>query len=216
MFTGLVETTGGILGSQPIEGGGRRIAVAHRLSGEGLELGESIAVDGVCLTVTSRAADVAGGSDGTAPASGSFEADLSPETLQRTTLGQLAPGTTVNLERAVRVGDRLGGHLVTGHVDAVAQVLEVTAQGDMTEVWVEAPAELAPLLVEKGSVTLAGVSLTVNRVAGARFAVQLIPHTRERTTLGACAVGSRLNLEVDPIGRYVQRWMATTGGALSP
>src|SRR5690606_12312917 len=103
-----------------------------------------------------------------------------------------------------------------GHVDAVARVVEVTAQGDMTEVWVEAPAELAPLLVEKGSVTLAGVSLTVNRVAGARFAVQLIPHTQERTTLGACAVGSPLTLEVDPIGRYVQRWMATTGGVLLP
>lgn len=201
MFTGLVETTGTLLDSRPIAGKGRRITVAHRLSGEELELGESIAVDGVCLTVVSRVRD---------GDSSRFDAELSAETLARTTLGQLQVGALVNLERALRVGDRLGGHFVTGHVDGVARVVEVAPQGEMTEVWVEAPAELQLLLVEKGSVTLAGVSLTINRIDGARFAVQLIPHTRERTTLGGLAVGTPLNLEVDPIGRYVQRWLTAT------
>lgn len=210
MFTGLVETTGTILDSRPIAGNGRRITVAHRLAGEELELGESIAVDGVCLTVVSRERDTDGEPRDPDAAAGRFDAELSAETLARTTLGQLEQGTLVNLERALRVGDRLGGHLVTGHVDGVAQVVEVTTQGEMTEVWVEAPGELELLLVEKGSVTLAGVSLTVNRVEGARFAIQLIPHTRERTTLGGLTVGTPLNLEVDPIGRYVQRWLAAT------
>lgn len=196
MFTGLVEDVGEVVGSEPIDGGGQRIVVRHRLSGEGLTLGESIAVDGACLTVVSFGAR-------------EFTAELSPETLHRTTLGHIVPRARVNLERSLRVGDRLGGHLVTGHVDGVARVEEVTAQGDMTEVTIEVPAELAPFVAEKGSITLAGTSLTVNRVAGNKLSVQLIPHTRTATTLGALARGALLNVEVDLIARYVERLLET-------
>jgi riboflavin synthase len=198
MFTGLVEFVGEVLGVDAIRGGGRRLSMSHGLSGEPLVLGESVAVDGACLTVVAR-------SEPTAEQLGRFEAELSPETLRRTTLGQLVQGSRVNLERSLRMGDRLGGHLVTGHVDGVGHVTDVIAQGEMTELLVQVPTELAPFIAEKGSVTLAGVSLTVNRVDGAVLAVQLIPHTRAVTTLGEVVPSSRLNVEVDLIARYVQR-----------
>lgn len=202
MFTGLVEGLGRILRVEPIDGGGRRLALSHDLAGDDLNLGESIAVDGACLTVVRF-----GGSPGAPAGERWFEAELSPETLQRTTLGQLATGHLVNLERSLRLGDRLGGHLVTGHVDGVAPVATLTTSGDMTEVTLEAPSELASFIAEKGSVTLSGVSLTVNRVEEQRFGVQLIPHTRAVTTLGAWTAGQLVNLEVDLIARYVGRLM---------
>lgn len=202
MFTGLVETVGEVVGSEPLEGGGRRLIIAHQLPGEDLVLGESIAVNGACLTVVDFQRAEAHQQQ--------FSADLSPETLHRTTLGHLVCGAQVNLERSVRVGDRLGGHLVTGHVDGVATVAQVTTRGDMTEVYVDAPTELSRFIAEKGSVTLAGVSLTVNGVEGARFSVQLIPHTRAVTTLGLLVAGDHLNIEVDLVARYVQRLMTTS------
>ncbi len=211
MFTGLVEAVGVVLQSRAIEGGGRRITVTYPGLEEPLALGESVAVDGACLTVVAATPSDQGalgveGNQIVGSASAEFEAELSPETLHRTTLEHLAPGARVNLERALRVGDRLGGHMVTGHVDGVAEVEDVALQGgEMTEVALVVPAELAGFVAEKGSVTLAGVSLTVNQVTGARLAVQLIPHTRSATTLGDLTRGSRLNVEVDLIARYVQR-----------
>lgn len=212
MFTGLVETVGVVLQSRSIEGGGRRITVTYPGLEGPLALGESVAVDGACLTVVAAtAAGSVGAGRGDRAAANepvTFEAELSPETLHRTTLEHLASGARVNLERALRVGDRLGGHLVTGHVDGVAAVEDVVQSGEMTEVVVVVPEELAGFVAEKGSITLAGVSLTVNRVTGARVAVQLIPHTRSATTLGELTAGSRLNVEVDLIARYVQRLLS--------
>lgn len=204
MFTGLVEAIGEVARVRPIEGGGRRVTLVFPDPGQPLALGESIAVDGACLTVVSTGS-------ASAPEVVEFDAELSPETLHRTTLGHLRSGVRVNLERALRVGDRLGGHLVTGHVDGVAEVAEVLLRGDMTEVVVSIPPELAGFVAEKGSITLAGVSLTVNRVSGRSFAVQLIPHTRAATTLGDLASGSQLNVEVDLIARYVRRLLSSSG-----
>lgn len=218
MFTGLVECVGTVLRMEPIAGGGRRLLLGHGLAGEELTLGESIAVDGACLTVVSRGTGKPEGGEAGAVASPSpggawFAAELSPETLARTTLAGLRAGSRVNLERSLRVGDRLGGHLVTGHVDGIAHVVELVPQGDMVEVTLEVPQELARFVAEKGSVTLSGVSLTVNRVEGVRFVVQLIPHTRSVTTLGALTQGTPLNLEVDLIARYVQRLLGGDGAA---
>jgi riboflavin synthase len=189
MFTGLVAAVGRVE-RHAIRGDGSRLRVAAPL-GE-LALGESIAVSGACLTVAACTA-------------ASFEADLSSETLARTTLGRLGEAATVNLERAARLGDRLGGHLVTGHVDGLARVLRVEAAGDSRHVELEVPPDLARFIAEKGSVALDGVSLTVNRVGGARFEIMLIPHTLAATTLGLLERGQDLNLEVDLVARYVER-----------
>jgi riboflavin synthase len=194
MFTGLVTAVGRIERVERAEASaeGTRIAVASSLGV--LAAGESVAVSGVCLTVTSSDAS-------------SFTADLSPETLAVTTLGRLGPGSRVNLERAALVGDRLGGHLVAGHVDGVARVLSVKAAGDARELEVDAPPELARFIAAKGSVTLDGVSLTVNRVHGSRFELMLVPHTLAVTTLGEISAGRSLNLEVDLVARYVARYL---------
>lgn len=191
MFSGLVAAVGRIERVDATESGAR-IAVASPLGP--LALGESISVSGACLTV---AALLPGG----------FAADLSRETLARTTLGRLVPGDGVNLERALALGERLGGHLVTGHVDGLARVVRLAPAGGTLGVELEGPAALLRFVAEKGSVTLDGVSLTVNRVTGTRFEVMLIPHTLEVTTLGALAVGRDLNLEVDLVARYVARWL---------
>lgn len=194
MFTGLVEAVGVVEAQRDLPGGaGRRLRVRHSLGP--LVLGESVSVDGACLTVVSDE-------------NGAFDAELSPETLSRTTLARGRVGARVNLERALRVGDRLGGHLVTGHVDALARVVLVAADGEMTRVELAVPDELALYVAPKGSVTLAGVSLTVNEVTASRFTVQLIPHTRAHTTLGELASGDELNLEVDLIARYVRRLLS--------
>jgi riboflavin synthase len=197
MFTGLVTAIGRVERAEPVIEG-LRLSLASSLGP--LEVGESISVSGACLTVASTS-------------SGTFTADLSQETLVRTTLGRLRGGSRVNLERAALVGDRLGGHLVAGHVDGVARVLEVVPVGDARRIELEGPAELGHFIAEKGSLTLDGVSLTVNTVAGARFSVMLVPHTLSVTTLGELAAGDALNLEVDLIARYVARYLEATHGS---
>ena len=191
MFSGLVAAVGRVERIDTVEMGAR-LGVTSPLGP--LELGESVSVNGACLTVV-------------ALCPGGFAADLSRETLDRTSLGKLGPGDGVNLERALALGERLGGHLVTGHVDGLARVLRVEEVGSARSVELECSAPLARFVAEKGSVTLDGVSLTVNRVTGSRFEVMLIPHTLEVTTLGSIAVGRELNLEVDLVARYVARWL---------
>jgi riboflavin synthase len=178
-------------------GGDLRIAVnatqlAARIDASRFAVGESIAVNGVCLTVV-------------AFANGAFEADVSQETLRVTTLGSLVIGAPVNLEPALRVGDPLGGHLMSGHIDGRTRVVSVAAEGRSLSVVVEAPAELARYIAAKGSVALDGVSLTVNAVQGRQFTVNLIPHTTGATNFTDLAAGRELNLEVDTLARYVER-----------
>ncbi len=170
-----------------------RVAISHELAGEPLVDGESVAVDGCCLTVVASSGSV-------------FEADLSPETLDRTGgRSRWSSGRRVNLERALKVGDRLGGHLVQGHVDALVQVVSLSRAGDgSVRMGVERPPAGAGLLVEKGSVTLDGVSLTVAGLARRTFDIALIPATLATTTLGERAVGDRLTLEYDVLGKYVR------------
>ena len=193
VFTGLVETTAE-LGARERRGPGYRLAIKTALSG--LSLGESVAVSGACLTVVSSS-------------NGGFEADVSSETAARTTLGRLALGSELNLERSLEAGGRLGGHIVTGHVDAVATVSELERVGDALRVRVSAPRELMRYVAEKGSVALDGVSLTVNAVSAADFEVMLIPHTLAITNLKGLEVGTPLNLEIDLLARYVVRWLET-------
>lgn len=195
MFTGLVEAKGTVAARAP-RGPGARLSIACGLGP--LELGESISVDGVCLTVDSF--------DGSR-----FEVDASAETLARTTLGGLRVGGEVNLERALALGARLGGHIVTGHVDGVGALVGKRAIGDAVAMTFELPAELARFVAEKGSITVGGVSLTVNAVSGARFDVTIIPRTLRDTTLGALEVGGKVNLEVDVLARYVARLMGADG-----
>lgn len=194
MFTGLVECTGRVL-RRVSRGPSERIVLASPLTE--LVLGESIAVSGVCLTVVADHGE-------------SFEADVSAETLEKTTLGELEPGTEVNLERSLKVGDRLGGHLVAGHVDGVGRLVEVTASGDARRLSFEAPEVLAPFIASKGSVAVNGVSLTVNDVSGRRFGVMIIPHTLAVTNLKQLQPGSRVNLEIDLVARYVVRYLTAT------
>jgi riboflavin synthase len=191
MFTGIIEATGTVSALDRREGG-VRLAVATELDVGGLPLGASIAVDGVCLTVIERAA-------------GRFAADLGPETLACTTLGALRPGARVHLERPLRVGDALGGHLVSGHVDGVGTIVGRREVGDSLELEVSAPETIVATLVPKGSITVAGASLTINVVTDNRFQVTLIPHTLAVTTLGGLAVGAPVNLEGDLIAKHVDR-----------
>jgi riboflavin synthase len=197
MFTGIVTDIGRILAVTPA--GDTTLRIATRYDIAGIDLGASIACDGVCLTV------VAAGNDPATPEGGWFEVQASAETLSKTTLGGWAPGRRINLERALRVGDELGGHIVSGHVDGVAEVLSVTAEGDSTRVRFRAPEALAGFLAPKGSVALNGTSLTVNEVEGAEFGVNLIPHTKAVTTWGALRAGEAVNLEIDTMARYVAR-----------
>jgi riboflavin synthase len=194
MFTGIIEALGTV-DALDARAGNVRLAVVTSLDVASLPLGASIAVDGVCLTIVERAA-------------GRFAADLGPETLARTTLGGLAPGTRVHLERPLRLGDALGGHLVSGHVDGVGAIVARREVGDALELEVSAPEAVARTLVPKGSVTVAGASLTVNAVAGDRFAVTLIPHTLAVTTLGTLAVGAPVNLDGDLVAKHVERLVA--------
>lgn len=193
MFTGIVTDVGEILDIE--ERGDLRARIATAYDVEGIDLGASIACDGVCLTVVAT---------GTEPR-GWFDVDVSAETLSKTTLGGWAPGSRVNLERALKIGDELGGHIVSGHVDGVARVVSVRDEGDSTRVTLEAPETLARYIAEKGSVALNGTSLTVNEVDGARFGINFIPHTKEVTTWGDVAEGDRVNLEIDTLARYVAR-----------
>jgi riboflavin synthase len=196
MFTGIIQATGTLAKIEPI-GGDLRLSfdvsgLAARIDASRLALGESIAVSGACLTVIAF--------DGSC-----FAADVSRETLRLTTLGSMSEGSLVNLEAALRAGDPLGGHLMSGHVDGLAQVVGLESDARSLRVEVEVPAELARYIAPKGSVGLDGVSLTVNSVEGRRFTVNLIPHTVAVTALRGLAVGQRLNLEVDQLARYVER-----------
>ncbi len=197
MFTGIVQEIGAIRRVEVRRSTGSmedsRIEVGFAaIARERLNLGDSVCVDGVCLTVAALEA-------------ASFHADVSGETLRVTTLGSKQAGARVNLEPALRAGDSLGGHWVSGHVDGVAEVLVTARDARSLRVDFAAPASLARYIARKGSVTLDGVSLTVNEVDGSRFTVNLIPHTLEVTTLGGLTQGARVNLEIDLLARYVER-----------
>jgi riboflavin synthase len=191
MFTGLVEALGTVARREPDGAGGARLAVACLFAAE-LAVGESVAVNGACLTVVERAGD-------------SFHVQLGPETLHRTNLGELRPGDRVNLERSLRLGDRLGGHIVQGHVDGVGRVAERHQSGEWETVWFTCPPDLTPLMVPKGSVAVDGVSLTLVAVAADRFSVMLIPHTLAATTLGLKRPGDPVNLEADMLAKHVAK-----------
>jgi len=191
MFTGLIETRGRIAELKP-GSGSTRIGISSSLPVAEMTDGESVAVDGVCLTVARRAGDT-------------FWADAIAETLKHTTLSELRRGQEVNLERALRLSDRLGGHMVQGHVDGVARVREVVRRGDDYRVRMALPADLRRYVAHKGSITLSGVSLTVSAVDAAGFEVALIPETLKRTGLDGVRAGSRLNVEVDLVSRYLER-----------
>ncbi len=204
VFTGLVLGSGK-LRSRGRRGPGYRLGIdTSGVAGlEALELGESIAVSGACLTV------VASSSHG-------FDADVSIETAEKTTLGQLPLGSELNLERALRVGDRLGGHWVSGHVDGIGKIVLLEPQGESWLVRVAFPEELARYVAPKGSVALDGVSLTVNEVDGLALSVMLIPHTREVTALKHWKAGASLNLEVDLVARYLVRYFEVSGQKPAP
>jgi riboflavin synthase len=202
MFTGIVQEMGTVTRVDQRAGaeGARdlRLEISFAaIAGERLGLGDSICVDGVCLTVAERHAN-------------SFVADVSGETLKVTTLGGKRAGARVNLEPALRAGDSLGGHWVSGHVDGIAQVLSAIEDARSLRVELAAPRELARYIARKGSVTLDGVSLTVNAVDGERFSINLIPHTLQVTTLGSLKPGATLNLEIDLLARYVERLNSET------
>jgi riboflavin synthase len=192
MFTGLVSDLGVVERIVPRQGGVRLTIRPRSLPADALALGESVACSGACLTVAER-----GG--------GLVSFDAVPETLARTTVGSWRPGTKVNLERALAIGDRLGGHLVQGHVDAVGEVVTRRPEGQGARLVVSLPAALAPLVAEKGSIAVDGVSLTVASAGRDRFDVALIPETLARTTLGEAGPGTRVNLEADVLARHVAR-----------
>jgi riboflavin synthase len=192
VFTGIIQDLGRVV-AREARGVDVRLTIGtQRLDLAKVAIGDSICVQGVCLTVTSLT--------GLA-----FTADVSHETLSLTTLGALQSESPVNLEPSLRAGDPLGGHLVSGHVDGIAEVTAVSRDGDSLRVSISVPASLARYIARKGSVTLDGVSLTVNEVAGATFGVNLIPHTQAVTTLGRLTAGTRVNLEIDTVARYVER-----------
>ncbi len=192
MFTGIIEAVGTIVA---MTNKGQDISLriqSGKLDLADVKLGDSIATNGVCLTVVQLPGD-------------GYVADLSAETLKRTGFVHYRPGQSVNLEKALMPTSRLGGHLVSGHVDGVGEVVAITPLGRAVEYWIEAPAELARYIAEKGSITVDGISLTVNSVEGARFRLTIVPHTTQETTIAQWRVGSRVNLEVDVIARYLER-----------
>ncbi|HWV37596.1 MAG TPA: riboflavin synthase [Vulgatibacter sp.] len=198
MFTGLIQEIGEISKLRREAGGVALVIRAPRLAASGLVHGESIAVDGCCLTVVDRGPET-------------FTAQASPKTLARTSLGDYKTGSRVNMERALALGDRLGGHLVQGHVDGVGAVASRRKVGGFLELWFTIPAGMEPWLIEKGSVAVDGISLTVNALERGRFSVMLIPETRSATTLAEKEVGAKVNLEGDMIGKYVARHLDLRG-----
>jgi riboflavin synthase len=193
VFTGLVQGLGRI-GAIERSGGGARVTIETPLVSE-LRAGDSIAVNGVCLSATSLQ-------------NGSFVADAMNETLSRTSLGDLEPGTEVNLELPLRAADRLGGHVVQGHVDGIGTIADVSDDGFARRIRIQAPPELMRYVIEKGSIAVDGVSLTVADIGEDWFSVSLIPETLERTTLGAAEPGTPVNLEVDVLAKYVEKLVA--------
>jgi riboflavin synthase len=190
MFTGLVESLGTVTRVADT-GAGRRLSASDRMAPR-LEVGESIAVNGACLTVVVLRGD-------------EFDFDVGPETLLKTNLGALKAGDRVNLERSLRVGDRLGGHFVQGHVDGVGIVDARLRQGEWEDVWFRCPTELTPLMVPKGSIAVDGVSLTLVNIEASRFSIMLIPHTQVMTTLGFKQAGDSVNIETDMLAKHVAK-----------
>ncbi len=195
MFTGIITDVGEVIGRE-----GGRFAIRSGFDADGIDIGASIACDGCCLTVVTVRPDGVGSA---------FTVDVSNETLSKTTLGSWVPGRRINLERALRAGDELGGHIVSGHVDGVARILDVRTDGESRRLLFELPAPLARFVAPKGSVALDGTSLTVNEVQGARFGVNLIPLTLTQTTWGRKKPGDEINVEIDLFARYVARLMET-------
>jgi riboflavin synthase len=198
MFTGIITDVGRVrrLRRSPGEGGGLELTITTAYDIPDIALGASIACSGPCLTVV-------------AVEPGAFSVEASAETLACSTMGEWAEGTAVNLERALRVGDELGGHIVSGHVDGVARLIERRPEGESVRFVIAAPAALMPYIAPKGSIALDGVSLTVNGVASDQFGVNLIPYTLAHTSLGDARPGQCFNLEIDPIARYVARLLGT-------
>jgi len=196
MFTGIITDVGRIVAVEPR--GDLRLRIQCGYDLERVDLGASIACSGVCLTVVDKGPDW-------------FAVDVSAETVSRTPPDMWAEGRRLNLERSLKLGDELGGHIVTGHVDAVGEVLAAEPVGDSRRVVVEAPESLARYVAAKGSIAIDGVSLTVNAVDGTRFELNIIPHTAEQTTLGALEAGSRVNLEIDILARYIGRMLEARG-----
>ena len=195
MFTGIVQDVGKV-SARENRGGDVRIVIGfEQLRSSDFRLGDSICVQGCCLTATELPP-------------GAFAADVSRETLSLTTLGELAVGSPVNLEPSLKAGDALGGHLVSGHIDGVAEIVSISGDARSTRLKIAVPAELARYIARKGSVAVDGVSLTVNEADGATFGGNIIPHTQTVTTLGKLTVGARVNLEVDQVARYVERLVA--------
>lgn len=197
MFTGIITDTGNVI--QTEQRGDLRVRVRCSYDLHKIDIGGSIACDGVCLTVVGKGKDW-------------FDTDISAETISRTNLSHnvLQTGRRINLERALRVGDELGGHIVTGHIDGIAEIVSKQSEGDSIRLTFEVPAELARFIAEKGSVALNGTSLTVNEVNGSRFGVNLIPHTQQVTNWGDAQVGDQVNLEIDTLARYVARLAETS------
>ena len=197
MFTGIITDIGQVLELE--QRGDLRLRIGTAYDVAGIDIGASIACDGVCLTVIRSGATHAGQPQNW------FDVEVSGETISKTTIGGWTEGHRINLERALRVGDELGGHIVSGHVDGVAEVVGLRQEGDSLRVTFRAPEEFARFIAPKGSIALNGTSLTVNEVEGTRFGINLIPHTRHVTTWGDVALGDAINLEADTMARYVAR-----------
>jgi riboflavin synthase len=197
MFTGIVTDVGTVRKAE--QRGDLRLTIGCGYDMDSVDLGASIACSGTCLTVVDKGEDW-------------FAVDLSGETVSRTAADRWREGAKLNLERSLRMGDELGGHIVTGHVDAVGEVADVTADGDSRRIAIKVPSELGPMIAQKGSIALDGVSMTVNDVRGPEgdilFSVNVIPHTAQNTTLGELTVGGQLNVEVDVLARYIERMLA--------
>jgi len=198
MFTGIVTDVGTVRKAE--QRGDLRLVIGTGYETASIDLGASVSCSGVCLTVVDKGPDW-------------FAVDVSAETMSKTAADRWREGARLNLERALRLGDELGGHIVTGHIDAVAEVVGTCPEGDSTRIGVSAPAELAAMIAPKGSITLDGVSLTVNDMRDAEdgrlhFSVNIIPHTAEKTTLGDLKTGQQLNVEIDVLARYISRLIA--------
>lgn len=192
MFTGIVEDTGTVAHIEKGVKENTYTITLNRIDADTLGIGESIAVNGACLTVVSLGKK-------------NFKVDASHETLNRTNLSNLKVNSRVNLERALEVGNRLGGHIVNGHVDGVAEVLEIHPVGESVELWFSAPEDIMKYLVKKGSVAVNGISLTINEISGSRFSVNIIPHTQSETNINQLEVGGKVNIECDILGKYVEK-----------
>jgi riboflavin synthase len=202
MFTGIVEEMGVVQSVEKTLAGSRLTIMAAKVLSD-LSIGASVSVNGACLTVVART-------------DGSFSMDVTPETLSVTTLGTLAAGAPVNLERAMRVNERLGGHLVAGHVDGIGTIRDRRQDGNAIVLTIEAPREVLRYCIHKGSIAVDGISMTINDVTDRSFSLAVIPHTAKDTTLGLKRVGDALNLETDLIGKYVERLLQERGQGAAP